>query len=341
MSAHWVNAVVEVLRRDGSIVVAARDIEDVDAWRREVRQACRAAGLRVRTGMNDHGAVWAYHVDHVSTDAEVQAAGRALSNLINDKPAVPFHELVRDEQRKLLTVVDGVAHASAPAAQQPNGVPTSPMLDLPGDIDALVIDYSSHQNAFDDNDERSLRRWYAEIQCTDDGGKPVHKVGKVLAYTVDFERMADPFGLLDGESADLGHIAGVLFDSESGELDSELYDQLEAFGEGFLLVDWVRLEPAWRGNGLGPFLAGMVIEHLGGGRRFVALQAAPSERRNAAGEIVKEISGEERATAVAKLGALWSELGFEHFKDEVWVLDLALRAFSDRMQAIRRRLGLR
>jgi hypothetical protein len=132
VSAYWVNAVVEVLRRDGSIVVAARDIEDVDAWRREVRQACRAARLRVRTGMNDHGAIWAHHIDHVSTDAEVQATGRALSNLINDKPAVPFHELVRDEQRKRLTVVDGVAPAPAPApaSQQPNGVPTSPMLDL-------------------------------------------------------------------------------------------------------------------------------------------------------------------------------------------------------------------
>jgi hypothetical protein len=339
VSAHWVNAVVEVLRRDGSIVVAARDIEDVDAWRREVRQACRAAGLRVRTGMNDHGAVWAYHMDHVGTDAEVQAAGRALSNLINDKPAVPFHELVRDEQRKRLTVVDGVAHTAAPASQQPNGVPAS--LKPPGDIDALVVDYSSRQNAFDDADERSLRAWYAKIQCTDANGRAVHKVGKVLAYTVDFERMADPFGSLDGESADLGHAASVLFDSESGELDSELYHKLEAFGEGFLLIDWVRLEPAWRGHGLGPLLAGMVIEHLGGGRRFVALQAAPSERRNVAGEIVKEISDEERAAAVVKLGALWSELGFEYFRDEVWILDLALRTFSDRMEAVRRRAGLR
>lgn len=59
-----------------------------------------------------------------------------------------------------------------------------------------------------------------------------------------------------------------------------------------------------------------------------------------AGEIVKEISKAERATAVKKLGALWSELGFEYFKNEVWILDLAARPFSGQMEAVRRRVGL-
>lgn len=107
MSVHWVDTIVEVLRRDGSIAVDAGDIQDIDTWRRDVRRACRAAGLRVRTGVNERGVIWAHHVDHATTDAELAAAGRALSNLVNDKPAVPFQELVRDEQRKRLTVVDG------------------------------------------------------------------------------------------------------------------------------------------------------------------------------------------------------------------------------------------
>jgi hypothetical protein len=203
-----------------------------------------------------------------------------------------------------------------------------------------VIDYSSRQHTFKDADERSVRQWYAEILCTDDDGEPAHKVGSVLAYTVGFEAMSDPFGLMDAESADLGHIAGVLFDAD-GDLDPDLLDQLEAFGEGFLLLDWAHLEREWRGHGLGLLVTGMVIEDLGAGRRFVVLQAAPSERRNADGEVVEKISKSERAAAVVKLGALWSELGFEFFRDEVWVLDLALRTFTDRMLALRRRLGLR
>jgi hypothetical protein len=88
-------------------------------------------------------------------------------------------------------------------------------------------------------------------------------------------------------------------------------------------------------------LVGMVIEYLGEGRQFVALQAAPAERRNTAGRIIDEITDAERDTAITKLGAQWSQLGFEFFKDEVWILDLGLTEFENRMQAIRRRMGLR
>lgn len=78
VSESWVDAVLDALRRDGSIVVAASELDDVGEWRRIVRQACRASGLRVRTGVNARGAVWVYHVDHVVTDAAMQAAARAM-----------------------------------------------------------------------------------------------------------------------------------------------------------------------------------------------------------------------------------------------------------------------
>jgi len=105
VSKPWVDAVLEVLRRDGSVVVAASALDDVDEWRRTVRQACRSAGLRVRTGINGHGAVWAYHVDHVVTDAAMDAAARAMDAAFSGAERRPFHELVREEQRKRLAVV--------------------------------------------------------------------------------------------------------------------------------------------------------------------------------------------------------------------------------------------
>jgi hypothetical protein len=55
---------------------------------------------------------------------------------------------------------------------------------------------------------------------------------------------------------------------------------------------------------------------------------------------VKKISDAERTMAMAKLGALWSQLGFEYFKNKVWTLDLAMRDFADRMEMIRHRVGL-
>jgi hypothetical protein len=78
---------------------------------------------------------------------------------------------------------------------------------------------------------------------------------------------------------------------------------------GCLIVDSVRLEPSWRGYGLGALLVGMVIEHLGEARQFVTLHAAPTERRNAAGERVEELSDANRHAASVKLGDHWAQLG--------------------------------
>jgi hypothetical protein len=105
--------VLEALRRDGSVVVAASQLDDVDEWRRTIRQACRSAGLRVRTGINAHGAVWAYHVDHVVTDADMAAAARAMDAAFRGAERRPFQELVREEQRKRLTVVSDTPDETA------------------------------------------------------------------------------------------------------------------------------------------------------------------------------------------------------------------------------------
>lgn len=99
---------LEKLRRDGSVVVRFDSAEDVAQWRAAMRKACRAAGLRHRTGLAnaDDRIAWALHVDHVVTEAEHRAASRAIQSAYDDdEPRVPFHELVRDEQRKMLRVV--------------------------------------------------------------------------------------------------------------------------------------------------------------------------------------------------------------------------------------------
>jgi hypothetical protein len=81
--------------------------EDTEEWRAAMRRACRAAGLRVRTGLAnaDERIVWAWHVDHELTEAGERAARRAMEAAYNGEPRVPFHELVREEQRKMLRVV--------------------------------------------------------------------------------------------------------------------------------------------------------------------------------------------------------------------------------------------
>ncbi len=99
---------LEKLRRDGSVVARCDSAEEAAAWRAAMRRACRAAGLRIRTGLAnaDDRIAWVYHVDHVVTEAAERAAHRAIEAAYSDdQPRVPFHELVREEQRKMLTVV--------------------------------------------------------------------------------------------------------------------------------------------------------------------------------------------------------------------------------------------
>ena len=60
-----------------------------------------SAALHVQDGR----IAWVYHVDHVLTEAEDRAARRAIDAAYNDEPCVPFHQMVREEQRKMLQVV--------------------------------------------------------------------------------------------------------------------------------------------------------------------------------------------------------------------------------------------
>jgi hypothetical protein len=98
---------LEKLRRDGSVVARFSSAEDAAAWRAAMRRACRTAGLRIRTGLAnaDDRIAWIYHVDHELTEAGERAARRAMEAAYNGKPPVPFHQLVREEQRKMLRVV--------------------------------------------------------------------------------------------------------------------------------------------------------------------------------------------------------------------------------------------
>lgn len=106
----YVRHCAEVLRRDGSVIARLGSAADTKEWRAGIRRACRAAGLRVRTGLSADGAVaWAYHVDHVVTQASSRAASRAIEAAFSGEATAPFHELVRQEQRKMLRLVPGQA----------------------------------------------------------------------------------------------------------------------------------------------------------------------------------------------------------------------------------------
>jgi hypothetical protein len=81
-----------------------------------------------------------------------------------------------------------------------------------------------------------------------------------------------------------------------------------------LLLDRVWLSPDFRGLGLGPIIAAAVIERLGRGCHVAACYPAPFDNPTQ--------QPDDRDRSIEALGKLWSAVGFTHFRDGVWMLDL-------------------
>lgn len=90
----------------------------------------------------------------------------------------------------------------------------------------------------------------------------------------------------------------------------------------FDLCDRTRIKPEYRGHKLGLLIKAMSISALGRGCGVAVTYPALFEGG---------YDHAEDSRAIAALGAHWAELGFEHFRSGVWVLDLGARTFQDRM----------
>ena len=151
-------------------------------------------------------------------------------------------------------------------------------------------------------------------------------VGDMTIVVIDVYQTRDPFGLLDGEDADLGAIAGTIFDARTGQLDPDLDELLEPLGDRILILNSVRLTPEWRGFGLGVLLAGTAIKKLSGGVRAAVCYPAPIDERQTANRTARpNVSRPSRHSAglgPARVRAL---------RDGVHVLDLSLVTLDENL----------
>jgi hypothetical protein len=204
----------------------------------------------------------------------------------------------------------------------------------PEDPSGIVLTYH-HEHLWWYSADDAPERWHISADICDDSGHPEIHVGDIGIVIVDLNETRDPFSLLDGESADLGHIAGVVFGPGSSDLDPELDEQLEVFGGRLLILDTVRLTPQWRGFGLGVLLAGTAIKKLSADARLAACYPGPlDDNPDPATEETPEDEAARRR-AVAALGRTWARLGFEPFRDGVHVLDFGLATFEENLSGLR------
>jgi GNAT superfamily N-acetyltransferase len=207
----------------------------------------------------------------------------------------------------------------------------------PADPWSITLTYQ-HQHYWWFSADDAPETWHVSADI-DDGSGP-HSgshVGDLDITLVDAYETRDPFGLLDGQDAELGHVAGTLFDAGDGRLDPDLDEQLEAIGSRILILHSVRLVPQWRGFGLGALLAGTAIRKMSAGARAAVCYPAPLNELTEAG--TGDQGDAEWDSAVAALRQVWARLGFEHFRDGVHVLDLGLVTLDEKLGQLRKDAG--
>ncbi|MFD9793360.1 hypothetical protein ACFWXK_20705 [Streptomyces sp. NPDC059070] len=103
------------------------------------------------------------------------------------------------------------------------------------------------------------------------------------------------------------------------EYSTDFWKAVEMPVGDLLVLDEVVLARQWRGFGLGPVFAQEAIVRLQGGCRAVACVPGAGEPPTAGQEPTRE----EWRAACVKIAALWQTIGFEPFKDGVYLRDTA------------------
>ena len=148
----------------------------------------------------------------------------------------------------------------------------------PGDPWNITLTYQHGHRWWFDADT-APETWHVSADIHDDSGTHVEAhVGDMTIVIVDIYDTHDPFGLLDGEEADLGLIAGVIFNAGNGRLAPDLDEQLQPLGSRILILNSVRLTPEWRGFGLGVLLTGTAIKETVRRRPGRSLLPGPDRR---------------------------------------------------------------
>ncbi|PWJ48444.1 hypothetical protein SAMN06264364_1308 [Quadrisphaera granulorum] len=111
----------------------------------------------------------------------------------------------------------------------------------------------------------------------------------------------------------------------------------DVIGGTILVVNEMRLEPKWRGFGLGPLLLAEVIESLRAGVDVVACYPMPLPDRGDAINALPHGGEGLRRKGQASLQWTWRQVGFEPLcsNPEVFALSLSTTSFDEHLQTLR------
>ncbi|WP_328842846.1 hypothetical protein [Streptomyces sp. NBC_00258] len=178
-----------------------------------------------------------------------------------------------DQERLLHSVIP--RQNTVPISEQ-RGVPRQigPLdpLQLPGSPRDLRLEFSYKPERLAPCSQDTVQWWSVSVNhrpSDSDPEPPLGHIGRLALARLSWGQEEYTLGSVRGEQYSFGRLASTVFDAWQ-DPDNKIHQLgLEAHGDLLVLLD-VQLDQAWKGFGLGAFLAVEALDFLGAGCRLAA-----------------------------------------------------------------------
>lgn len=192
--------------------------------------------------------------------------------------------------------------------------------ELPSDPTLLSVRYEHSHLARSSDYEDTLEEWTVSVTEWDEGDEDGPRIGELSLFRLRSFTGYSRTMAADERSGEVLSIAEAVFDGRD-EYNEEFERAVDMPVGDLLILDRVWLDRAYRGFGLGPIFAMEAVRRLSGGCCAVAVEPGVSEWPDGDPSLLSDAENDE---ATAKIAALWESIGFQPFKDGVYLLDTAL-----------------
>jgi hypothetical protein len=157
--------------------------------------------------------------------------------------------------------------------------------------------------------------------------------------TIDLQHVDDVHDALDARSEDYAQFIPLFGGRDQFgfvTLRDDLEDQIESVGAHVVIIDRVRLAPAWRGlGGVGRLLTARLLRWVCTDPRLVAVLPFPIDLDRT---LLKDKSVFE--PALEKIRRTWATLGFRPATGQLWIMDPAKGSHERAVAHLEKSLGL-
>jgi hypothetical protein len=194
------------------------------------------------------------------------------------------------------------------------------------DAEEVHVGFDFHLHEWSGQPVDVVQRWQITYGAYDNNEDLVDKIADIEIAICELDH-PELWYLLDGISSSYEDVASAVLDPDTGDLRDELHEMSDfGYGSHLMIPNTMEMADDYRHGGLGPVILGIAMSRLQRGCGLAAIKPAPLGPGT--------LDGKTFDDGVSALGRTWSKLGFEHFRDGIWVLDFALVTFDEHLRSL-------